>query len=224
MAKVLFQKGHKHSEETKKKISASRMDRFKGSVPWNKGEKMSFEHRKKLIDSHKGQISPMKGKRHTEETRQKISLKTKGRKLTPQALKNHHGFKKGYIPWNKGKPAWNRGKKGQSAWNKGLKGFRAGKKHWNWKGGKTPINMTIRGSLEYKLWRTAVFERDNYTCIWCGVRNGNGKRIELHADHIKPFAYFPELRFAIDNGRTLCRECHKKTDTYGGKSNKKYAK
>jgi len=57
-------------------------------------------------------------------------------------------------------------------------------------------------SFEYKLWRTAVFERDKYTCVWCGHKG------YVEADHIKPFALFPELRFAIDNGRTLCRPCH----------------
>lgn len=97
------------------------------------------------------------------------------------------------------------------------------KKNWlgednpNWKGGITPINQFIRTSLEYKLWRTAVFERDNYTCIWGGKEHGN----KLHADHIKPFALFPELRFAIDNGRTLCEKCHRATDTFGGKSKNK---
>jgi len=79
-----------------------------------------------------------------------------------------------------------------------------GEKHPNWKGGITPINTRIRGSREYKLWRKAVFERDNYTCQNCGQVGGY-----LEADHIKPFALFLELRFDINNGRTLCRPCHK---------------
>ncbi len=80
-----------------------------------------------------------------------------------------------------------------------------GVKTSNWKGGITPINIAIRMSLEYKIWRTAVFTRDNYTCIWCGKKGG-----EINADHILPFADYPELRLAIDNGRTLCIQCHKK--------------
>ena len=90
-----------------------------------------------------------------------------------------------------------------------------GENNSNWKGGVTPLYKQIRKSKEYKLWRKAVFEKDNYTCIWCGVRGGCGRKVILNADHIKPFALFPELRFAIDNGRTLCIDCHKKTDTYG---------
>jgi hypothetical protein len=86
-------------------------------------------------------------------------------------------------------------------------------RHNSYKGGITKINQKIRTSLEYKLWRESVFIRDNYTCIWCGKNN-----CILNADHIKPFAYFPELRFSIDNGRTLCVDCHKTTDTYGNKS------
>lgn len=82
-----------------------------------------------------------------------------------------------------------------------------------WKGGITATNKVIRMSLEYKLWRVAVFERDSYTCIWCGK-----KGVDLHADHIKPFAYYPDLRLEISNGRTLCAPCHKTTDTYGHKA------
>lgn len=47
---------------------------------------------------------------------------------------------------------------------------------------------------------------------------GHGKRVDLQADHIKPFAMYPELRFDVDNGRTMCIPCHKLTDTYGGKT------
>lgn len=91
-----------------------------------------------------------------------------------------------------------------------------GSKSYLWKGGITQVHQKIRQSLEYKLWRTAVFERDNYTCIWCGDNKGGN----LEADHIKPFAYYPELRFAIDNGRTLCKPCHRTTDTWGEKAKK----
>lgn len=59
-------------------------------------------------------------------------------------------------------------------------------------------------------WRLAVFERDNYTCVFCGKRGG-----KLQADHIKPFKEFPELRYELSNGRTLCVKCHRKTESYG---------
>lgn len=85
----------------------------------------------------------------------------------------------------------------------------SGSGHWNWQGGKTPTAQKIRNSLETKNWRRAVYERDNYTCQLCNTRGGT-----LNADHIKPFALFPDLRFDVNNGRTLCVECHKKTPTY----------
>ena len=85
-----------------------------------------------------------------------------------------------------------------------------GEKSRTWKGGISPINEIIRKSYEYRLWRKAVLLRDNFTCIWCGKKDNT-----VQVDHIKPFAYFPELRFAIDNGRVLCFDCHKTTETYG---------
>ncbi len=102
--------------------------------------------------------------------------------------------------------------------HKGKPNFSArGEKSRFWKGGITPINRAIRNSIEYINWRRGVFERDNYTCVLCGIRGhkGLGKRVVLNADHIKPFATYPELRFELSNGRTLCVDCHRKTDTYG---------
>ena len=75
--------------------------------------------------------------------------------------------------------------------------------------GSTPEYHAIRNSNRYYIWRIAVFTRDNYTCQSCGQIGG-----ELHADHIKQFAFYPELRLELSNGRTLCKPCHTKTDTY----------
>lgn len=87
--------------------------------------------------------------------------------------------------------------------------FNRGENHYNWQGGITKENSKIRNSLEYKKWRKIVMERDKYICCFCGVIGG-----KLQVDHIKPFSLYPELRFSIDNGRTLCIDCHKKTDTF----------
>lgn len=141
-----------------------------------------------------------------------------------KAKNNSTSFKNGHIPTennrlmsklsNTGRPAWNKGLKGvQKAWNKGLKGSIP----WNkGKGTKCSEALIIRRSNEYKLWRTSVFVRDGFTCVFCGVVGGR-----LNADHIKPFSLFPELRLAIDNGRTLCEPCHRTTDTFAGNSRKK---
>jgi len=178
-----FQKGHKINS---------------GKKPWNTGKKrprFSKEWREKMSLAKKGKqpINKVggwnKGKtgcyKLSDETKNKISEKNKGRKQTLKTrIKKSIALKKAH-------------KEGR---------------HGSYKGGVSKINNKIRHSLEYKIWRTAVFERDNYTCVWCGLK-GN----KLNADHIKPFSLFPELRFAIDNGRTLCEDCHKTTDTYGSK-------
>lgn len=109
-------------------------------------------------------------------------------------------FKKGQIPWNKNK-------KGYMVANK--TSFRKGNIPWNKGIGMNDDDRKLRWTDKYKLWRKAVFERDNYTCCICH------KIGDIQSHHIKSWSLYPELRFDINNGITLCKECHKKTDNYG---------
>ena len=95
-----------------------------------------------------------------------------------------------------------------------------------WRGGVSLKNRTARSldmaSAKYKRWRKKVFERDDYTCQECGIRNGGGTSVKLRADHIKPYALYPKERYEIKNGRTLCSDCDIKTETFGGRIRKFY--
>lgn len=132
------------------------------------------------------------GKKSSEETRAKMSKALKGRKIT---------------------------------WREKL----SGPNNHNWKG-TTPLKERIRKCFEYRQWRSDVFTRDNYTCVLCGVKGGY-----LEVDHYpKSFSFVYDenniLSFErailceefwnINNGRTLCKKCHRKTDTYGKQSKK----
>lgn len=77
-------------------------------------------------------------------------------------------------------------------------------KHPRWRGGAIDDNAVQRRSTEYRDWRDAVYERDNYTCQICGQRGGT-----LNAHHIKHFANHPKLRTTVENGITLCIRCHR---------------
>lgn len=154
-----------------------------------------------------------------------------GHVLTKEEIKEHRKkekgvclntgkshFKKGYSPWNFGLKDWQTEEhkeaaravnKARTPWNKGLYGFNSGENNPNWKGGVHSINNALRRTKRYANWRNSVFERDDYTCQECKTRGGY-----LEADHIKPFAFFPGLRFELSNGRTLCLPCHKETPTY----------
>jgi 5-methylcytosine-specific restriction endonuclease McrA len=89
-----------------------------------------------------------------------------------------------------------------------------GEIHPKWNGGvdsPRAIRARQRWSHRYVAWRNAVFQRDNYTCVVCGVRGG-----DLNADHIKTWSEHSELRYDVENGRTLCVPCHRKTFKFHG--------
>lgn len=132
-----------------------------------------------------------------------VKLWQKGSNISPETQ-----FKKGCVSLRKGI------KQPQSEEQKLYRKSRlpSGDRHWNWKGGVTKINEKIRKSFEYKQWHKEVLKRDFYTCQICSYK---GKDIEV--DHIKAFYLYPELRFDVNNGRVLCKTCHRKTDTWGRK-------
>lgn len=108
---------------------------------------------------------------------------------------------------------------------------RRGDRGSNWRGGITSLVSLIRHLPESKQWRKSIFTRDNYTCQDCGKRG-----IEIHPHHKKQFAIILQeflqqysqfspiedketlVRLAItyepfwdiNNGITLCKDCHKK--------------
>jgi len=157
----------------------------------------------------------------TEETRRKISKTLKGRIpwnkgktgiYSEETIRNISETQKGRIPWNKNK------KDSQIAWNKGKRFSQiVGNKNGNWKGGITPLTKRIRNNFKYRQWRSDVFTRDKFTCQECGQWGGR-----LNAHHIKSFSIiFEEYQitilkealeceelFNINNGITLCEECH----------------
>lgn len=60
-----------------------------------------------------------------------------------------------------------------------------------------------RSTPEYNAWRKAVYERENYACQECGSTN------KINAHHVKSWRSYIQLRFDVDNGQTLCEQCHK---------------
>lgn len=59
-----------------------------------------------------------------------------------------------------------------------------------------------RRNVAYRQWQRAVIERDK-RCVRCGR-----EELGLHAHHKKSYADHPEVRYDIENGETLCADCH----------------
>jgi hypothetical protein len=80
----------------------------------------------------------------------------------------------------------------------------SGGRHYNWKGGITRGNQTLRKSRTARQWRKIVLLRDKSTCLMCGFTATRYMR----AHHVLPWAKYPQYRFLVGNGMTLCFWCH----------------
>jgi len=163
-----------------------------------------------------------------------IGKKTGSSESSISALLNQYGIPKRHkwekaAGWNKGipLPEWQRnllshmakkrtGKKSpryrciltketKEKISNSLKGRYRGPDNPQWKNDNNRERHSVwHTRFEYKEWRQAVFIRDSYTCQMCKLPSiGN---IEAH--HIHPWSMFPEERFDVLNGITLCENCH----------------
>jgi hypothetical protein len=169
--------GRKMSDETKAKISAAAKSKPRSE---------------KQIEALKRTHERLRGYKHPPEFGEAISQRTKGRKMSDETKAKlsaaHKGVKHGPLP---------------EETRRKISEAERGEKHHNWQGGKTEQNAIDRQSVEYKLWREAVYRRDHYTCRLCGVKSRN-----LCPHHIKSWARHEDIRYEVDNGITLCKTCH----------------
>jgi hypothetical protein len=170
-----------------------------------------------LSEKRTGILNNRFGKKQSEETKKKIGLGNKGK----------GNYKKGYTPWNKGtiglthwKPErrqkimqhFSENGGGMKGKNQSIESRRLislhgmhGDKNINWKGGIAYLNtLEKRMNIEWRIWHSECFKRDNKTCRVCLSKD---KRLELH--HIHTWSEHKDKRYDVSNGITLCSACHK---------------
>lgn len=167
------------------------------NIPRRSCMKHTDRTKRKLSEMKTGSSNPLFGKKRPEHAK-KISILLSGRQFSDETKKKMSLAKKGING-----PAHNRWVEPNAR--------------------RGPLATNIRRLSEMSEWRKKVFERDNWTCVLC-CKHGY-----VQADHIYPLVFMihdfniktveesltiPEI-WNISNGRTLCKNCHKKTESYG---------
>ncbi len=182
-------------------------------VDFSKGRK-----KKKYIHGHN---KPRIGQHLSKESVEKISEKNTGKHYSPQTefkKGEHHSqqteFKKGRVaPRGKDHPCYGRKPSPQEIEKRSKANTKKPEDRISL------LNKQIRSSEKYNVWRTNIFNRDEFTCQECGIVG-----TYLHAHHKKYLASIVKENnistleqaldcnelWNLDNGKTLCEECHGK--------------
>jgi len=157
------------------------------------------------------------GRKHSEKSREKMSISQKGRKHTTETIEKmsesrKRFYRKGGHSSFYGKPHTDEikhkialSRMGEKNWAKrpdvrrkisaGRYGLIIGEDNLRWHGKRNKGQYSKRALL-----------RDNFTCQRCGLRD----EVIMDVDHILPRRKFPELAYKLDNLMTLCPNCHRR--------------
>jgi len=199
----------KHTEESKKKMSD--IAKKKGFGKWSLGKHHTKETREKMSKALIGNKRAL-GCKCSEENKKRISSLHKGKKVSKETLKKMSlsspkvWLGKKFSEEHKKKIGIsNLGKKMSADAIRKMKESKRGENHWRWYKDRTKLKkQEDRRTSAVHEWRKNIYERDNWECR-INNKECNG-RIEAH--HILNWVDYPELRYDINNGVTLCKYHH----------------
>lgn len=172
----------------------------------------SAERRAANRRAHIGLLSPKKGRTNIEmmgaERAAELSAKIRNRRLgkVQSAESRAKGSKSLKEMWRK------RREEGKvEAIAEKISRALKGKVHL-----EKRVDIDDRRYIRGIQWREAILTRDLRTCQSCSAQPEEKK---LHAHHIKPWEFYPELRYELSNGLTLCNKCHRKIEVQIRKQN-----
>ncbi len=80
-----------------------------------------------------------------------------------------------------------------------------GEHHWNWRAGRSKAISKDSNNPLAIAWRQAIYRRDGWQCVICRV---HCRQKNIVAHHRLGYTDYPDQRYILDNGMTLCRACH----------------
>lgn len=181
---------------------------YKGQRPWNKG--LSGIHLSPATEFKKGRIAPNKTAGIVKTCRCGNIFRVKPSLARVQAC-SHSCSRKGQPSAKKGIPLTEAQKLKISIAHKSWKQRHPNTPHWNYMLDRLKVRKSEAHKYDttYKIWMKEVKQRDQWQCQLAN-QDCHGP-VEAH--HILPWSQFPQSRYNINNGITLCRRHHPRRRT-----------